>query len=42
MTKDNIGLLLSDPWDLRDRQLTKSEEADIGNCFIDDGFEVPG
>lgn len=42
MTKDYIGGLLSDPRDLSDRQSTKSEEADMGNCFIDAGFKVPG
>lgn len=42
MTKDYIDLLLSNSWDLSDRQLTKSEEADMGNYFIDAGFKVPG
>lgn len=42
MITDYIGLLLSDLWEVSDRQSTKPEEADMGNCFIDVGFEVPG
>lgn len=41
-TDDYIGLLLSDLWEVSDRQPTKSKEADMENCFIDAGFEVPG
>lgn len=42
MIRDYISLFLSDPWDLSDRQSTKSEEADMGNSFIDARFRVPG
>lgn len=42
MIKDYTGLLLSDLWEMSDRQSTKAEEADMGNSFIDAGFEVPG
>lgn len=36
------GLLLSDLWEVSDKQSTKSEEAVMGNYFIDAGFEDPG
>ena len=33
MTTDYNVLLLSNPWDVSDRQLTNSEEADIGELL---------